>query len=135
MKTYFVDNTITQIDNALEHHKNNDWAFEFVDCVLEDAKVCINELRKAVEEKCDTAYVPGQVAYLIMNNKIYEGVCICSGNMYDRHHTEPMQYAAFDANIDGVHIKVKWYSDRTKLRPHKTREEAEDELKRKSTDI
>lgn len=123
MRTYFIDNTLSQLNRALSGDHSH------VDEVLKDAILVINTLR---DELVDTKlrqieFRPGEKIYTIFGNVVREGEVYVSGQLYDGKHTEPLQYVGYRVNVDGVWIRGKWDSSMTKGKLYRTKEEASNE--------
>ena len=123
MKQYFIDNTIAQ----LERCKAGD--MKFIDCVIEDALLVIRELNKELTspEFRKVPFVPGEKVFVKVGNKVYEGTVQVSGVFYDKRHSEPLYSVSYGINIDGIPIRMKWFSSSLRDKPYKTYEEADNE--------
>lgn len=135
METSFIDNTLTNIETNQERISCGQ-PVPYICEVLEDAALCIRTLKEELETKelRKAEFLPGEIVYIIMGTCVREGKVRCSGFLYDEKHTEPLHYAGLSVNIDGVWIQVK-YTNPGATKLFKTKEEAEDELRRKSTNI
>ena len=123
MKQYFIDNTIAQ----LERCKAGD--MKFIDCVIEDALLVIRELNKELTspEFRKVPFVPGEKVFVKVGNKVHEGTVQVSGVFYDKRHSEPLYSVSYGINIDGIPIRMKWFSSSLRDKPYKTYEEADNE--------
>lgn len=123
MKQYFIDNTIAQ----LERCKAGD--MKFIDCVIEDALLVIRELNKELTspEFRKVPFVPGEKVFVKVGNNVQEGTVQVSGVFYDKRHTEPLYSVSYGINVDGIPIRMKWFSSSLRDKPYKTYEEADNE--------
>ncbi len=96
-------------------------------CNPEDCCQALKYAEKAYEQgysKQRLPFYPGDKVFAKIGNNVRECVIRVSGLFYDEKYTEPLYAVSYTADVDGVPVRMKWYSTSLKDKPYKTYEEA-----------
>lgn len=96
-------------------------------CKPEECCQALKYAEKIYEQgysKVHLPFKPKDKVFAKIGNKVRECEVKVCGIFYDEKHTEPLYSISYTTEIEGVSIRIKWFSTSSKDKPYKTYEEA-----------